>query len=203
MGSDFPIAAGSLLLAAGLWVLIFLVRPFDFWVMLACSTLVLLTIALLPSRERIGWRVSVKLVLYGVVVAVLLYGLFYFGFQITRTNPIFSQGISAVYGLGSSQPSWVISTLLVFPIGPGEEIYWRGLIQRAFSTKKGPYLGLGVASLAYALVHVPTFNLPLIMTALIGGLVWGALYERTNTIIPSMVSHILWDLMIFVLLPLH
>jgi hypothetical protein len=93
--------------------------------------------------------------------------------------------------------------LLIFPIGPGEELYWRGLIQRAFSDKKGAYIGLSVASLAYALVHIPTFNLPLILTALIGGLVWGSLYKFTNSLTPGIVSHVLWDLMIFVLLPLH
>jgi hypothetical protein len=82
-------------------------------------------------------------------------------------------------------------------------LYWRGLIQRAFSEKKGAYVGLGVASLAYALVHIPTFNFPLILTALIGGLVWGTLYKLTNSLTPGIVSHVLWDLMIFVLLPLH
>jgi len=203
LASDFQIAIGTLLIAAVLWVLIFLIRPFDFWIMLASSTFVLLIIAIVASRKRIGFRASAKLVLYGVVVAVLLYGLFYFGYQVTKSSPVFSQGISAVYSLGSTEPSWVIAALLIFPIGPGEEAFWRGLVQRTFSDKMGPHIGLSVASIAYALVHVPTFNPPLILTALIGGLVWGALYEYTKSIIPGMVSHVLWDVMIFVIVPLR
>ena len=148
-------------------------------------------------------RYSVRLVLYGVITAVLLYGLFYLGYQVTKTNPTFSQGINQVYGLRSNQPPWLIAALLIFPIGPGEELYWRGLIQRVVSDRKGAYIGVGVASLAYALVHVPTFNVPLILTALIGGLVWGSLYKFTGSLTPGIVSHVLWDLMIFVLIPLH
>jgi hypothetical protein len=201
--SEFKMALGSLILAAILWILVFLIRPFDFWVMLASSTFILLLIAVLVSRNKLGFRSSVTLVLYGIVAAVLMYGLFFVGFQVTKSNPIFSQGISQVYGLRSNEPSWLIAVLLIFPIGPGEELYWRGFIQRTFTDRKGGYAGLGVASLVYAIVHIPTFNFPLVLTALIGGLVWGTLYMHTNSLTPGIVSHVLWDLMIFVLLPLH
>jgi membrane protease YdiL (CAAX protease family) len=59
---------------------------------------------------------------------------------------------------------------------------------------------LGAAS-AYALVHLPTMNLPLILTALIGGLVWGYIYEQTRTLWPTIISHVLFDLLIFVIAP--
>jgi hypothetical protein len=121
---------------------------------------------------------------------------------LTKSNPIFSQGVGQVYGLRSSEPVWIIALLLIFPIGPGEELYWRGLIQRVFAGKKDPNTGLLVASVAYALVHLPALNPPLILTAFIGGLVWGGLYKMTNSLVPGIVSHVLWDLMIFVLLPL-
>jgi membrane protease YdiL (CAAX protease family) len=199
--SDFRLAALSLVLAAVLWTIVFIVRPFDFWAMLAAATVILLIIAVLVSREKLALHTSISLILYGIVTAVLLYGLFYFGFEFTKSNPIFSQGISQVYGLRSNEPRWLIAVLLIFPIGPGEELYWRGLIQRTFGEKKGSNVGLIIASLAYALVHLPTLNPPLILTALIGGLVWGSLYKFTNSLVPGIVSHVLWDLMIFVLLP--
>ncbi|MGA3108467.1 MAG: type II CAAX endopeptidase family protein, partial [Candidatus Bathyarchaeia archaeon] len=181
--------------------LVFLIRPFDFWAMLASATFILLIIAVLVSREKLALHPSILLILYGIVTAVLLYGLFYFGFELTKSNPIFSQGISQVYGLRSNESRWLIAMLLIFPIGPGEELYWRGLIQRTFAEKKGSNAGLVIASLAYALVHLPTLNPPLILTALIGGLVWGSLYKFTKSLVPGIVSHVLWDLMIFVLLP--
>jgi hypothetical protein len=199
--SDFRLATLSLVLAAVLWTIVFLIRPFDFWTTLASATFILLIIAVLVSREKLALHASISLILYGIVTAVLLYGLFYFGFEVTKSNPIFSQGISQVYGLRSNEPRWLIAVLLIFPIGPGEELYWRGLIQRTFGEKKGSNVGLIIASLAYALVHLPTLNPPLILTALIGGLVWGSLYKFTNSLVPGIVSHVLWDLMIFVLLP--
>jgi len=199
--SDFKLASLSLVLAAVLWIVVFLIRPFDFWAMLASATFILLIIAVLLSREKLALHASISLILYGIVTAVLLYGLFYFGFEATKSNPIFSQGINQVYGLRSNEPRWLIAVLLIFPIGPGEELYWRGLIQRTFAEKYGSNFGLIIASLAYALVHLPTLNLPLIMTALIGGLVWGSLYKFTNSLVPGIVSHVLWDLMIFIILP--
>lgn len=201
MRSDFRLATLSLVLAAVLWTFVFLIRPFDFWAMLASATFILLIIAVLVSRKKLALHPSISLILYGIVTAVLLYGLFYLGFQVTKSNPVFSQGISQVYGLRSNEPRWLIAVLLIFPIGPGEELYWRGLVQRTFAEKKGSNAGLAIASLAYALVHLPTLNPPLILTALIGGLVWGSLYKFTKSLVPGIVSHVLWDLMIFVLLP--
>jgi len=199
--SDFRLASLSLVLAAVLWTIVFLIRPFDFWATLASATFILMIIAVIVSRKKLALHASISLILYGIVTAVLLYGLFYFGFEATKSNPIFSQGISQVYGLRSNESHWLIAGLLIFPIGPGEELYWRGLIQRTFAEKKGSNIGLIIASLAYALVHLPTLNPPLILTALIGGLAWGSLYKYTNSLVPGIVSHVLWDVMIFVLFP--
>lgn len=175
----------------------------QFWMLLASATAILSSIAVMVSRKRLNLRVSATLVLYGIGVAVLMYALFFVGFEATKSYPIFSQGVNRVYALSYDEPSWVIGLLLIFPIGPGEELYWRGMIQRIFSEKGGPYVGIGCASLAYALVHIPTLNGPLILTALIGGLIWGTLYELTGSLTPGIVSHVLWDLMIFLFLPLR
>jgi membrane protease YdiL (CAAX protease family) len=199
--TPFEWAVLSLALAASLWVLVFIVRPLEFWLMLSLSTIVLLLVALAINRRKKSVRINSRLVLLGVVSGVLLYFLFYFGFQATKSNPIFSEGVGRVYEL-RTVPTYLIALALVFPIGPGEEIYWRGLIQRRFSERLGPSTGLLAASCAYALVHLPTLDLPLIMTAFIGGLVWGYIYKRTGSLLPVIVSHVLFDLLIFVIAPL-
>lgn len=194
-------AVFSLVLAAILWILVFLVRPLEFWLMLSLSTLVLLLVALAVNRGKNAIRINGRLVLLGVVSAVLLYLLFYLGFQATKSYPIFSEGVGRVYEL-RTVPSYFIALALVFPIGPGEEIYWRGLIQRRLSEKLGSGIGLLAATCAYALVHLPTLDVPLILTAFIGGLVWGYIYERTASLFPVILSHVLFDLLIFVIAPL-
>lgn len=199
--TPFEWAALSLTLAATLWVLVFIVRPLEFWLTMSLSTLILLIVALMVNRGKMQVRIDRRLVLLGVVSGVLLYLLFYFGFQATKSNPIFSEGVGRVYEL-RTLPTYFIALALVFPIGPGEEIYWRGLIQRRFSEQLGPSTGLLGAACAYALVHVPTLDFPLIMTAFIGGLVWGYIYKRTASLFPVIVSHVLFDLLIFVIAPL-
>lgn len=199
--TQFEWAVLSLALAATLWVLVFIVRPVDFWLMMSLSTMVLLIVALVINRDKKQVHIDTRLVLLGVVSGVLLYLLFYFGFQVTKSNSVFSEGVGRVYEL-RTLPTYFIALALVFPIGPGEEIYWRGLIQRRFTERLGPSAGILVSACAYALVHLPTLDFPLIMTAFIGGLVWGYIYKRTASLLPVVVSHVLFDLLIFVIVPL-
>jgi membrane protease YdiL (CAAX protease family) len=199
--SPFNLACLSLVLAASLWVLVFVVRPLEFWLMLSISTLILLIVALAINRSKMRVSIRGRIVLLGLLSGVLLYLLFFLGFQVTKSNPIFSEGVGRVYEL-RTLPSYLIVLALVFPIGPGEEIYWRGLIQRRFSEQLGGGAGVLVTSCVYALIHLPTLDFPLMMTAFIGGLVWGYIYERTASLLPVMVSHVLFDLLIFVIAPL-
>lgn len=200
--SKTSLTAYSLVLAAALWFLTFIVRPLDFWIMLTLSTLALMMIAITVNREPVKVQVDYRLLLLGVVSGVLLYAFFFAGFQVTRSNPVFSEGVGKVYDLRSSAYAPLIALLLIFPIGPGEEIYWRWLIQRRFTERMGGNMGLMLATAAYALVHLPTLNPPLILTALIGGFVWGYIYKLTGAVMPVVVSHVLFDLLIFVVAPL-
>lgn len=199
---EFTLAASSLVLATVLWVLVFLIRPLDFWVMLSLSTIILLAISILVNRTKPSFPARPHLAITGIVVGFLLYALFYVGFFLTRSNPIIGPGVGQVYTLRSTTPILLIALLTIFPIAPSEEFYWRGLIQRRFVERLGPWPGFLIASAAYSLVHLPTLNPPLILTALIGGLVWGFLYKRTGSLLPGIVSHITFDLLIFVVLPL-
>lgn len=199
--SKFGLAASSLIVATGLWILVFLVRPFNFWLMLSLSTLFLMVISILVNRDFPRIHLGFRLLLLGVLSGIGLYLLFYAGFQFTKSNPIFNEGITHVYDFRAGTPPLLIAALLLFPISPSEEIYWRGLIQRRFMDKIGGRAGFLFTASAYALVHLPTLNFPLILTALIGGLVWGYIYKATGSLAPTVISHVLFDLLIFVIAP--
>jgi membrane protease YdiL (CAAX protease family) len=196
----FRSAALSLVLASALWIVVFSVRPFGFWPSLSIATLVLLIVALAINREKPSLRLTRWSMFIGIASGALLYLLFFAGYQVTKANPIFSEGVGQVYEL-RTVPSLLIGLVLIFPIGPGEEIYWRGLIQRRFSERLGTRAGLLTATVAYTLVHLPTLNLPLMLTAFIGGLTWGFIYQKTASLWPVFISHILFDLLIFVIAP--
>ena len=93
--------------------------------------------------------------------------------------------------------------LLLFLIGPAEEIFWRGYVQKSLSEKLGKNAGVVVATLVYAGVHIPSWNFMLVMAALTAGAVWGLVYrfwpEKFGAVL---VSHALWDAAVFVWFPL-
>lgn len=83
-----------------------------------------------------------------------------------------------------------------------EEIVWRGLVMRVLGEALGKGRAWVLSSALFALAHVPTVILlgdpmagmnPLIMLAALGGsLVWGALLLRTQRLVPAIFSHALF-----------
>jgi len=201
----FNLTILTIVLASALWIIIFLLEPYDFWTSLSLATFLLMMLSLVINAEtpaRTFGKVNLSMIIYGVASGLLLYGFFYFGFQMLKSAPFLAQGVSNVYELRLSKPTYAIAILLIFPIAPGEEIYWRGLIQRRLTEKSSPKAGLLLGAAAYALVHLPTLNPILIVTALIDGLVWGTIYQLTDSLVPGIISHVIWDILIFVVLPL-
>ena len=201
----FNLTLLSIVLASALWIIIFLLQPYDFWVSLSLATflLMMLSLAINGDKPASAYRkVNLRNIIYGVTCGLLLYAFFYAGFEALKSAPFLTQEVSSVYNLRQSTSPYTIALLLLFPIAPGEETYWRGLVQRRLSEKIGARPGLVLATIAYALVHLPTLNPALIITALIDGLVWGTLYQLTDSLVPGIISHALWDILIFVTLPL-
>ena len=136
----------------------------------------------------------------GILSALALYLFFWSGYQVAKNIPGFVQTITSVYGLRGGVSQQDISLLLLFPIGPTEELYWRGLIQKSLNERMKPNQSLLLTSVIYASIHIPTLNPSLLLVAFIGGLVLGALYNRYGSILPSLLSHVIFDEMIFVYL---
>ena len=187
-----------------LWYVTFRVDELSFWVRISSSTAVLLLISLALGRDGMSLRGGGgRGLLAAVVSAVLLYLFFWSGFQVLRSNSTFIGQVSSVYFLRTSEPSYIIFLLLLFPIGPAEETYWRGFIQRNLQDAAGGRTAIVATSALYSLIHLPTLNPSLIFVALVGGLVWGYLYRKyKNDLLPAVVSHILFDELVFVLFPL-
>ena len=196
-------ALPSLPAAFFLWYVTFQVNALSFWDRISLSTAILLVVAFSLGRSNMRLKPSGRALIIGVLSAVLLYLFFWSGFQVLRGNSTFIQQVSSVYLLRTSEPSDLIFLLLIFPIGPAEEVYWRGLIQKELQRKMSGGAPIIVTSVLYSLIHLPTLNPSLIFVALVGGLVWGYLFRRyNNDLFSCLVSHILFDELVFVLLPL-
>ena len=111
--------------------------------------------------------------------------------------------VNAIYGMKEGESPWLLSVLMLFLIGPAEEIFWRGYVQRTLSGRFSRNAGFVITTLLYAAVHAGSCNFMLVMAALVAGVVWGGLYrffpERFSAVI---ISHALWDAAVFVWFPI-
>ncbi|MCJ7730868.1 CPBP family intramembrane metalloprotease, partial [Candidatus Bathyarchaeota archaeon] len=143
-------------------------------------------------------NVSVKEIIWGVISGVLLYALFFLGFNIFRH--FVEGGALNVYTFRDEVPL-VVPVIFLVITSFCEEYFWRGYIQKNMVASRGRN-GVIVTSLIYASIHLPTFNMPLVVAALIAGLIWGIIYEKTDSIWIVYFSHLVWTELIFVFLPL-
>lgn len=198
----------TLILAAVLWTVMFspLTAPHvNFWWMMTASAL---TLSVLSTCFNPGWWKDVKWsvpdLLLGVLIAAVLWGIFWTGDKVSSWLFDFARPqVNLIYGMKAGESPWLLAVLMLVLIGPAEEIFWRGYVQRTLSRRWSPDAGFVVTTLIYALVHAASCNFMLVMAALVAGVVWGGLYRlcprRMWTII---VSHAVWDAAVFIWFPI-
>ncbi|MBQ8051539.1 MAG: CPBP family intramembrane metalloprotease [Bacteroidaceae bacterium] len=197
----------ALLTAAVLWFVMFspwTAPRLNFWWMMTLSACVLTALAmpyLLAHRERVEWGREVAL---GLLIAVALWGVFWVGDKVSAWMFSFARPqVDSIYGMKADMPAWLIGLLLLCIIGPAEELFWRGYVQRSLSSRCEANLALVVTTLCYTLVHLPSWNFMLIMAALTCGLCWGLLYRFFPRHLAAIViSHAVWDAAVFVWFPI-
>ncbi|MEE9496770.1 MAG: type II CAAX endopeptidase family protein [Desulfobacterales bacterium] len=181
---------------------------FDFWWWMSTNLTILLVLVAIFDRHwwseiriDIQHRTLLK-VGFGVLSALFLYMVFYVGNIVSRQIFSFAQsGIENVYAFKSGVSPFRIAVLMVLLIGPGEELFWRGFLQRRLQMEQGRWRGFIIATLIYTLVHLASGNAMLILAAGLCGLFWGFLYVQKGSILLNIVSHTVWDVAIFLLFP--
>ncbi len=149
-------------------------------------------------RERPRLRDFAK----GLGSAAGLYAIFQVGDRMARRiMPAGDREIAGIYELRSAAPRTTIATTLGLVIGPGEELFWRGLVQRGLMRRYGRIRGTLIASSIYGGIHLVSANLTLTGAAATAGLYWGALYAREQRVAPLIISHVSWDIWIFLIAP--
>ncbi len=142
-------------------------------------------------------------ILLGVLTAAVLYAAFVVLNPLSRV--VFQSAatdIERVYAFKTGASPARVGLLILFVIGPGEEIIWRGFLQRHWEKRWGFPAGWLLAAAFYAAVHLGSGNAMLVLAAAATGLFWGFLYHRFRSMLLNAVSHTLWDLLIFMILPL-
>jgi membrane protease YdiL (CAAX protease family) len=165
-----------------------------FWDRMTATGLVLGTFALAADRDARRARITPAAVVIGLASAAGLYAIFRVGDRVARqVMPKGSDEIGDIYALRSLRPKEELAARLGLVIGPAEELFWRGFVQRR--------AGLVATTALYGGAHVVTENATLVGAATIAGAYWGVLRALGVPLGALIVSHVAWDIWIFLVAP--
>lgn len=201
----------SLALAASLFLFLFSTGEtgiFDFWWLMSASVLVLCCAALrfdtsffTRLADDLKEHVFEKCLL-GFASAAVLYLVFLCGNYLSALiYPDAASYIENVYALRRNASLVRIILLIALVIAPGEEIFWRGFVQQALEKRIKIHAAVVSTALLYTAVHLASLNPMLLAAALVCGLFWGSLYAWKHSLLANIVSHIVWDLLVFAIIP--
>jgi len=173
-----------------------------FWDRMTATGAILgaLAIAGDPSLQRP--RVRPKDVALGLGIAAGLYAIFQVGDRMARrVLPAGDENIGDIYQLREIRPKDEIALRLATVIGPAEELFWRGLLQRSLAERTGGTGAALIGSAAYGGAHLVTGNPALVGAATVAGLYWSLLARLGAPMAALVVSHVVWDIWIFLVAP--
>jgi len=189
-----PLAVLALGTAFGLFAWTFRGDRRRFWERMTLTGFVLGNMALANESDLRRMRPRTRDVVLGIGSAAVLYGIFQIGDRLARAvMPRGTKEIGDIYALRMLEPAETIGARLATIIGPAEELFWRGMMQRRIG-------GIGAAA-AYGGAHLVTGNTTLIGAATVAGIYWGLLRAVGMSMPALITSHIAWDIWIFLLAP--
>lgn len=195
------------MVAAVLWFVMFSpwTAPYvNFWYTMTFSAVVLTTLATLSCREGVTTlRFTLGQIVAGVAIAAVLWAVFWVGDKVSQLMFSFARPeVDMIYGMKTGTDPTVVGLLLLLIIGPAEELFWRGFVQRGLSARWGADAAFAVTLVLYTVIHMWAFNVMLLLAALVVGGCWGFLYRLRPQALPALiVSHAVWDVCAFVLFP--
>ena len=200
----------SLAVAALLWFIMF--SPWtsphvNFWLCMSLSALILSVIALFRGgKASLGAGIGpslLKSIQPGICIAAALWAVFWAGDKVSQLLFSFSRPqVDLIYNMKGDVPPTLLALLLLLVIGPAEELFWRGYVQRTLAMRLSPARAFLLTTTCYALIHLPSGNFMLTMAALVCGICWGGLYlVMPHNLKAIIISHALWDAAAFVWFP--
>ena len=165
-----------------------------FWDRMTATGLVLGGLALASDRDARRVRIRPSDVGLGLATAAGLFGIFRVGDTVAReVMPRGGEDIGDIYALRSLRSKEELAARLGLVIGPAEELFWRGFVQSR--------TGYVTATALYGGAHIVTENATLIGAATIAGAYWGLLRAIGVPLGALVVSHLAWDIWIFLVAP--
>lgn len=172
-----------------------------FWYIFTAAMLFLISYSIMHEEIEDQLKLSSYLTI-GSLSGFILFAIFYFGnYVIHSFNLPFVKEIASLYNRLSPTVLWHYIVLLLVII-PGEEIFWRGFVQKRLARSLSITASVLISSILYASAHIYSGSVMLVFAAIISGIFWGYLYAWKKSLPLVIVSHLIFDLFLFVISPL-
>ena len=162
--------------------------------------------SLAAGGYRALFRASPRSVALGLGAAALLYLLFVGGNSaIAALHPlgIGASNENSIYSLIAAPGNpWYLQALVLVFDAVGYESFFRGVLQRRFQTAVGGAAPVAAAA-TDAAIHLLSLNPLWVVSTFMVDTVWGLTYRYTDDLSGNMLSHFVWDILIFVLFPIR
>lgn len=196
-----------IIVVACLWFLMFspwTKELFNFWITMTFAAIILISTSIILRKDILKqFKFSWKSIVLGLLAAAVLWIVFYIGDAVSKMLFDFARPqVDSIYAMKDGQNKLLVALGLLFIIGPSEEFFWRGFVQHSLIDTFGEWKAFIITTLIYALVHIWSFNFMLIMAALVCGIFWGLMYRYNKNMVPLIISHAVFDTVVFIILPI-
>ncbi|OAH53611.1 MULTISPECIES: type II CAAX endopeptidase family protein [Bacillaceae] len=172
-----------------------------FWYIYTAANLFFMSISII-SEPIDDQQKTNSFMMYGLLSGAILYALFAVGFWVMSVLPLsVSTHVSAIYAQFTPQFVWHYIVLVLIFI-PGEELFWRGFVQKRLSYYMNEWASAFIASALFGSVFLYSGQWIWVIAAFCAGLFWGGLYIWKKSIPMLIISHLIFDLLLIVFLPL-
>jgi len=151
---------------------------------------------------RVRLRPTRRRVVMGLLSGVTLYLLFLMGALVVRETPLWPWVERVVDLTRTTAPGGLAALVIVFATSPSEEVLWRGAVFARLTRRYGAgWRPVVLTTVAYAGFVALSGSVVLALAALVCGAVWTRQRQITGSIVPGLVSHALWSLLMFLWIP--
>ena len=145
---------------------------------------------------------SIRLIFLGVIFGILAYVGILGAYLLIDLGPAqWTKSIDKFLKHYGPSAIWHY-LLLIFIVAPGEELFWRGLIQQHFKKYMQPKYAVILSSLLFGLSFIFTGFWIGILGGFFVGIIFGILYEWKRSITAIVLAHITLLVLLFLILPL-
>ncbi len=193
-------------------ILLFIPPPSTYFIYgVFVATPVMMVAAFWLTRYQKLFSPSIKSVAIGLVSAALLYLIFLGGnYAVQNFGNLIGLHASGeettIYSSIGGHPLYLQVGILIFD-ALGFESYFRGTLQNFFvvriRNKEYKLCGPLLAATCDCLIHVLSANPLWVVTTFVADSVWGVTYYKTKNLSSSFTSHLVWDILIFIVAPIR